>query len=162
MEHRLIIPFFYHDKIIGYTARSTNNQSPKYLSSQQPGTVFNIHSQPYNRKFIIITEGPIDAISIQATSIMGSTISHDQLYYLQSLNKPLVILPDRDPTGKNIVQQAIDLGLQVSFPPWPHNVKDANDAIRALGRTTALFLISQPIKTTPLKIQLSANSWFRI
>lgn len=160
MANRLIIPYYYKHQTVGYTARSTNDSTPKYLSAQNPGFIFNLHAQSFKQEFIIITEGPIDAISIQATAIMGNTISTEQHHTLKSLNKPIIVLPDRDTPGKHIIQQALDLEYQVSFPPWPPNIKDANDAIRVLGRTTTLYLIHQYAIKSPIKIQLTAKTWF--
>lgn len=160
-NNRLIIPFYHQGKIVGYTARSVNDAKPKYLSEQQPGYVFNLDKQHDSRKFVIICEGPIDAISIDGCAIMGSEIKDNQHWSLTQLGKELVLVPDRDHEGQKTVEQALEHGWSVSMPDWPTGVKDINDAVVKLGRLATLWLIIQAKQTNPLKIRLRAKKWFR-
>jgi hypothetical protein len=160
-DNRLIIPFYYKNEIVGYTARAINDAKPKYLSDQQPGYVFNIDAQHDDRTFVIVCEGPIDAISIQGCSIMGSEIKESQYWLLKQLGKEIVLVPDRDHEGPKTVEQAIEYGWSVSMPEWPDGIKDVNDAVVKLGRLATLWLIKQSIETYPLKIRLRAKKWFR-
>jgi hypothetical protein len=59
------------------------------------------------------------------------------------------------------VEQAIEFGWSVSFPPWPEDVKDVNDAVRILGRPATLWLIINSAVQTELKIKLQSRNWFR-
>lgn len=159
-SNRLIIPFFYQQRIVGYTARIITNVKPKYMSSQQPGYVFNIDSQTYSRKFAIVCEGPIDAISIGGCAVMGREIKESQAWLLRQLNKEIIVVPDKDADGAAMVDQAIDYGFSVSMPDWPDGVKDINDAIIKLGRLSTLWLIVSAKESYALKIQLKAKKWF--
>jgi Toprim-like len=159
-SNRLIIPFFYQRRIVGYTARIIANVKPKYMSSQQPGYVFNIDSQTYARKFAIVCEGPIDAISISGCAVMGGEIKESQAWLLRQLNKEIIVVPDKDPVGAAMVNQAIEYGFSVSMPDWPDGVKDINDAIIKLGRLSTLWLIVSAKESYALKIQLKAKKWF--
>lgn len=161
-RNRLIIPFFYQGKIVGYTARIVNsNANPRYISEQQPGYVFNLDRQTPDRSFVIACEGPIDAISVDGCALMGSEIKKSQDWLLKQLDREIVLVPDRDHEGPKMVEQAIELGWSVSMPEWPEGIKDINDAVIKLGRVTALKLITQAKESYHLKIRLKAKTWFR-
>ncbi len=159
--NRLIIPFYYNHRIVGYTARKVTEGKPKYISEQQPGYVFNLDRQMQERKYVFVVEGPIDAICIDAVSITGAEISAVQRQLIENLGKQIVVVPDRDPAGLRLVEQAIDFQWAVSFPEWPEGVKDINEAQQQIGRLASLYLITQSIETNQLKQQLRARSWFK-
>ena len=162
-SNRLIIPFYYNKQIVGYTARSIDSKKPpKYLSDQQPNYVFGLDDQDQNRKFVIVCEGPIDAISIDGCALMGSEIKEGQKWLLTQLGREIIFVPDRDHEGPKTVEQAIEFGWSVSMPNWPDGVKDINDAVVKLGRLTTLWLILQARESYSLKIQLKAKSWFKV
>lgn len=161
-NNRLIIPFFYNEMIVGYTARVINSKAnPRYVSEQQPGYVFNLDRQRKNREFVIVCEGPIDAISIDGCAIMGADIKASQDYLLRQLDREIVLVPDRDHDGPKTVEQAIEFGWSVSMPDWPDGIKDVNDAVIKLGRLSTLWLIAQSIESYELKIRLRAKTWFK-
>jgi len=160
-NNRLIIPFLYKGEIVGWTARTFSDAKPKYLSEQQPGYVFNLDAQNNNRQFVIVCEGPFDAISIDGCALLGAEIKDSQNWLLKQLNKEIVLVPDRDKAGLLTLEQALDYGWSVSMPDWPDDVKDVNDAIIKLGRLATLYLIIQAKEANPLKIQLKAKKWFK-
>lgn len=161
-NNRLIIPFYYNGMVVGYTARVINSKSnPRYVSEQQPGYVFNLDRQKNDRQFVIVCEGPIDAISIDGCATMGAEIKGSHDYLLRQLGKEIVLVPDRDHEGPKTVEQAIELGWSVSMPDWPDGVKDINDAVIKLGRLSTLWLITQSIESYDLKIRLRAKTWFK-
>lgn len=161
-SNRLIIPFYYRNQVVGYTARTINkNTNPRYLSEQQPGYVFNLDRQANNRSFAIVCEGPIDAISIDGCAVMGSDIKASQNWLLQQLRREIVLVPDRDHEGPKMVEQAIEYGWSISMPNWPEGVKDINDASIKLGRLATLWLIKETKETSALKNRLRAKTWFK-
>jgi hypothetical protein len=161
-SNRLIIPFYKDGMCVGYTARAINSEAnPRYLSEQQPGYVFNLDRQSNDREFVFVCEGPIDAISIDATALMGSEIKDSQNWLLRQLNKEIVLVPDRDHEGPKCVEQALEFGWSVSMPEWPDGVKDVNEAVKKLGRLAVLWLIIEAKESNNLKIQLRAKKWFR-
>ena len=161
-SNRVIIPFYKDNQIVGYTARAVNKESnPRYLSEQQPGYVFNLDRQPDSREVVFVCEGPIDAISIDATAIMGSEIKDSQNWLLKQLNREICLIPDRDHEGPKCVEQALELGWSVSMPDWPAGIKDVNDAVIKLGRLATLYLIMSAKESNNLKIQLRAKKWFK-
>jgi len=161
-SNRLIIPFYKDGMIVGYTARAINSEAnPRYLSEQQPGYVFNLDNQHDDREFVIVCEGPIDAISISGCAVMGAEIKDGQNWLLKQLGKELVLVPDKDHEGPKTVERAIELGWSVSMPDWPDGVKDINDAVIKLGRLATLWLIVSAKESNSLKIQLRAKKWFK-
>ena len=160
-SNRIIIPFLYKNEIVGWTARTVGNATPKYLSEQQPGYVFNLDNQTDNREFVIVSEGPFDALSIDGCALLGAEIKDSQNWLLKQLGKELILVPDKDHEGPKTVERAIELGWSVSMPDWPAGVKDINDAVIKLGRLTTLYLIVSAKESNSLKIQLKAKKWFK-
>jgi hypothetical protein len=161
-SNRLIIPFYKDGACVGYTARAINSEAnPRYLSEQQPGYVFNLDNQQDDRSFVIVCEGPIDAISINGCALMGSEIKDSQNWLLKQLGKEIVLVPDKDHEGPRTVEQALEFGWSVSMPDWPEGVKDVNDAVRKIGKLATLWLIVAAKESNSLKIQLRAKKWFK-
>jgi len=160
-SNRLIIPFLFNNEIVGWTARTTGDATPKYLSEQQPGYVFNLDNQKDQREFVIVSEGPFDALSIDGCGLLGAEIKDSQNWLLKQLGKELVLVPDRDHEGPKTVERAVELGWSVSMPDWPDGVKDINDAVIKLGRLAVLWLIVSAKESNSLKIQLRAKKWFK-
>jgi hypothetical protein len=159
-SNRLIIPFYFEGKIVGWTARAINDAKPKYMSEQQPGYVFNLDAQHDDRAFAIVMEGPVDAISIDGCALMGAEVKDSQAWLLKQLGKEIIFVPDRDHEGPRSVEQAIELGWSVSMPDWPEGVKDVNDAVVKMGKLATLWMILQYKESYSLKIQLRAKKWF--
>jgi len=160
-SNRLIIPFIYKGEVVGWTARAINDAKPKYLSEQQPGYVFNLDQQQDSREFVIVSEGPFDALSINGCAILGAEIKDSQNWLLKQLGKEIILVPDKDHEGPRTVEQAIEYGWSVSMPDWPTGVKDVNDAVMKIGRLATLYLIISSKESNSLKIQLRAKKWFK-
>jgi len=157
---RLIIPFRLDGRIVGHTARKVIEGKPKYISDQTPGYVFNLDCQTQDREFVIVVEGPVDALSIDAVAILGAEIMDKQALLINRLGRKVIVVPDRDADGKRTVEQAIANRYSVSMPSWPEGVKDVNDAVKKLGRLQTLYKIVSETEDTELKIKLKAKQWF--
>jgi hypothetical protein len=160
-SNRVIIPFYKDGVVVGFTARAVNDSKPKYISEQQPGYVFNLDKQKYDKEFVIVCEGPFDAISIDACALLGAEIKDSQNWLLKQLGKEIVLVPDKDHEGPRCVEQALEFGWSVSMPDWPEGIKDVNDAVVKLGRLATLYLIVSAKESNKLKIQLRAKKWFK-
>jgi hypothetical protein len=160
-KNRVIVPFYKDGVCVGYTARAINDAKPKFISEQQPGYVFNLDSQTHDREFVIVCEGPFDALSIDACALLGAEVKDSQNWLLKQLGKEIVLVPDRDHEGPRTVEQALEYGWSVSMPDWPEGVKDVNDAVRKLGRLATLWMIVTAKESNTLKIQLRAKKWFK-
>jgi len=158
---RLIIPFYYEGRVVGWTARTVvPDKKPKYLTEVQPGFVYGLDEQGYNKVFCIVCEGQIDAIHIEGCALGGSEINDQQSLLLNRLNKDIIVVPDKDKAGSKLVEQAIELNWGVSMPNWPEGVNDIGDAVAQYGRIATLHAIVSAAETSPLKIRLRAKKWF--
>jgi len=158
---RFIIPFYYEKRIVGWTARSVlPNKNPKYLTEVQPGFVYGLDEQGYNKVFTIVCEGPLDAIHIDGTALLGSEIKDQQAMLINRLNKDVIVVPDRDEAGSKLIEEAIDLGWGVSLPDWSKDINDISEAVSKHGRLYALHKIVSAAETSPLKIRLKEKKWF--
>ena len=158
---RLIIPFYYEKRIVGWTARSVLlDKKPKYLTEVQPGFVYGLDEQGHNKVFTIVCEGQLDAIHIDGCALGGSEVSDQQAILLNRLQKQIIVVPDRDKAGSKLVEQAIDLGWSVAMPEWSQDINDIGDAVSKYGRLFTLYSIVNTAEESPLKIRLRAKKWF--
>lgn len=160
-KNRIIVPFYHNKQIVGWTARAIKpDVNPKYLSEQQPGYVFNLDNQHWDRKFVIVTEGPFDAIAVDGIALLGSEVKEGQHLLINQLRREVILVPDKDEAGKKTVEQAMELGWSVSMPDWPIGVKDVSDAVKILGKPATLWLIIKHRMQTELKIKLRMKQYF--
>lgn len=152
--NRIIIPYTYNNKIVGHTSRFLDNKIPKYINEQQPGYVFNIDVQKSEWQVCILTEGIFDALSIDGIAIMHDDISNDQAQLIASLNKQIIVVPDRDKTGLKLCDRALELGYSVSLPSWESDIKDVNDAVVRYGKLPTLLSILQNATMSKIKIEM--------
>ena len=158
-QNRLIIPFYFQNRIVGYTARKITEGKPKYISEQQPGYVFNLDQQGPDQKFVIVVEGPIDAICIKGVALTSAEVGDSQRALINRLQRQVIVLPDRDQAGCRLIDQALEFGWSVSFPEWGDDVKDVNDAVKKFGRLYTLWSIVHHSESNALKIQLRMKKW---
>ncbi len=160
VNKRLLIPFYWRGDVVGFTGRLFEPlEKVKYFTDVQPGYVFNMDAQDWSRKFVLVTEGPFDAITISGVSILGSEINDTQRDLINGLNRQVIVVPDRDAPGQKLVNQAIEFGWSVAFPEWDKTVGDVAEAVLKYGR---LFTIQSILKTTEsskLKIDLKRKMY---
>lgn len=138
LHKRVLIPMRKHNQIVAYTGRYAGTPPPgvpKYYNSPvPPGYLFNWDRLWSARKFVLLCEGPLDAIAVQGVACMGSTLSEQQIYHLSKCDKHVVVLPDRTKTNQQLIDLALTFGWSVSFPEWESHIKDAADACKAYGQ----------------------------
>jgi hypothetical protein len=142
--NRVIIPFKWEGRIVGNTARKVTAGKPKYLSDQHPHFVFNVDAQQDENRYIFVCEGPFDALSIGGVALLTNDVADQQARIINGLGKQVIVIPDQDSAGLNLVKRAIDYGWAVAFPTWDDTVKDCADAVSKYGK---LFVIVDAIKT---------------
>ena len=158
---RLIIPFYYEKRIVGWTARTIiADKQPKYLTETQPGYVYGLDEQGHNKVFAIVCEGPVDAIHVEGCALTGSEIGDQQAILINRLGKDIIVVPDRDKAGSKLIEAAIERGWSVSLPDWIEGINDIGDAVSKYGRLYTLYSIASAAETSPLKIRLRAKKWF--
>jgi hypothetical protein len=157
LDQRIIIPFFHRDKIVGWTARYAGKPpsgTPRYYNSDiQPGYLFNCDALTKgSRRFVIVVEGAFDAIAIDAVAVLGSEISRQQLQWLHSADREIIVMPDRQKQNQGLIDVALQQGWSVSFPDWEDDVKDAADASCRYGKLLALSTIISSRTNSALQI----------
>ena len=160
-KQRLVVPFSYNGELVGWTARHINppnKTTPKYLHKMQPGYVFNIDRfADSKREIVIVTEGVFDAIMIDGIAIQGNSVGPEQAHLIEKLGKRIIVCPDRDEAGIDLIMQAAELGWEVSFPPWHVDCKDAADAVQRYGRMATVSSIIRHATNNELKIKVKAK-----
>jgi len=156
LNQRIIIPFTYDGKLVGYTgrlAKDTQNNQMRYWLQKQSGYVFNVDNQG-DKETILLHEGPMDAIVTGGIAVMGGTIEPSQIDVIESLNKKVVVVPDREATGQGLIDEALKNHWGVAFPDWEDDVTDAGEAYRRYGKIYTLQSILTSVETYSLKIDV--------
>ena len=138
LSQRVIIPFHNQDQIVGWTARYAGTPPrgvPKYWNSQLPaGYLFNQNVLSTQRQFVLISEGPFDAIATQGVATLGSTMSDLQIQNLLQYDQQPIVVPDRQGNNQQLIDIALSFGWAVSLPDWEDHIKDCADACAAYGQ----------------------------
>ena len=153
-QDRLIIPLTVDRKLMRYIARKITDGKPKYLTEHPAHIVYGLDRQPWDRKFVLVFEGSIDAILLGGVAVLTNEISDAQAAQINNLGREVIVVPDRDRAGETMIKHAIDLGWSVAFPNWDKDIKDAADAVSRYGRLATMVSIMKSVENNPLKIQL--------
>jgi len=153
-RNKIVIPFTYDNQIVGYCNRYLDNRTPKYLNHLQSGYVFGTDLQQSDWSYVILVEGVFDALAINGLSVLHNDISDKQADLIRGLDKQVIVVPDKDRAGQQLITRAIDLGWSVSFPDWDKDIKDANDAVKRYGKLATIISIIDSVETSKIKIQL--------
>ena len=153
-KDRVIVPFYHKNVIVGWTGRKIRDGKPKYLTTAQPGYVFNIDAQSQDRKYVIVTEGQFDAIAIDGVAIGHNDPNQTQISRISNLGKEVIVVPDNDKPGAQMISAALEAGWAVSLPDWGPDVKDVADAVKKFGRIYTLFTILQYVERGEVSIKL--------
>jgi hypothetical protein len=141
INKRLIVPYHYQNQIVGWGGRLASHSTTgvKYYQQAPPHFVYGLdHQHKPRRQWTILTEGVLDAIVVDGVAVLHNRVSDQQAWLLNRLDTQIVVCPDRDPSGDQLVWDAVKHGWWVSFPRWEPNIKDANQAVQKYGR---LFVV---------------------
>lgn len=155
----IIIPYYYQGMLVGHTTRFYDDRKPKYISDRQSGYVFNLDNQKSEWTNCILVEGEFDAISVGGCAYMGSIINDNQAQLLNRLQRNIIVVPDRDKTGLEICDRALELGYKVSIPDWADDVKDVNDAVIKYGRLSTLLSILRTATSSKIKVEMTRKKF---
>jgi len=153
-KNSIIIPFTHNGKIVGNTRRFLDKKIPKYVSDQQSDYVFGVDMQQENWEYVIVVEGPFDAISVNGVALLNNEISAEQAELIESLNKEIIVVPDRNAPGLKIIDRTVELGWSVSLPDWDDDIIDVNDAVKRYGKLYTLATILDARQTHKIKIEI--------
>lgn len=164
MNKRFIVKFTYQGRVVGYTARwvgTPPKEITKYYLKQPPKNfVYGLDRQTADKSVVIVTEGPLDAIVTDGVAVGSNSMNIEQGNIIDSLNKRVILLPDRDKAGVKLVEAAIERGWHVSFPEW-EDCKDAGDAQIKYGRLFTVKSILDGAISNPTKIRVLAQRYCR-
>jgi DNA primase len=172
MDQRLIIPLLWQGECIGYTARAlVDNVKPKYYTHHEPDFVFNMDMQTPDRQFVIVTEGPFDAMAVDGVAILGSEISDQQADIIDSLKREVIVVPDFDVkinertgkkiwSGRSLIDAALEYNWSVSFPIWAGEYKDVAEAREKTDQLFVFKSILDARESSALKIELLAKKLY--
>lgn len=93
-------------------------------------------------------------------ALLGSEIKDQQANLINTLNREIIVVPDRDDAGSKLVEQAIEHEWSVSMPDWHAEVNDISDAVNKYGKIYTLYSIVAAAQSSPLKIRLRKKQWF--
>lgn len=145
VNNRLIIPYYHKNKIVGFTARlcyeTDGKKIPKYYQQCPEDFVYNLDiQQNWNRKFVILNEGVLDGFVTNGISSLGE-IGQAKIDIINRLQKKIIVCPDRDNKGTELIDAAIENNWAVSFPRWEYDVKDSAQAAEKYGRLLTIHSI---------------------
>ena len=161
LNRRVIIPFTWQGRLIGYTSRAWDPAiKPRYYSQYEANYVYNIDRQPTDAKFVIVVEGPFDAMAIDGVAILSNECNEVQADIIDTLNREVILVPDADRAGSRLITNAIDYGWTVSFPVWLETCKDVNEAVIKYGALFVLRTILDARETGRLKIELKRKKLY--
>lgn len=161
MNCRLILPYYYRGTVVGYTGRYVykinNKEVTKYFQRCPTDFVYNLDNQySWSRKYVIVNEGVLDAWVVDGVGILGEVTQH-KVDIINRLQKDIIVCPDRDKKGSDLVKAAIHNNWAVSFPKWDAGIKDAADASKKYGRLLTTYSIIQGAVRKKEKIKLLWN-----
>ena len=76
---------------------------------------------------------------------------------IDKLGLRVIVCPDRDKAGIELIDQALALGWEVSFPQWHVDCKDAADAVSKYGRLATVYSIMHSATGNKIKAQVKAK-----
>jgi hypothetical protein len=161
MNHRVILPFTYENRMVGMQCRYVGEcpkNLPKYYKKAPPDYVYGLDNPREQHQYVIVTEGEFDALLTNGLAIGGNAMSDRQAQLIEDLNIEPIVIPDADKAGRDLVERAADYGWSVSFPEW-EGCKDVGDAVMKYGRLFAVYSILQAAEHSPTKIRLMAKRY---
>lgn len=164
-QYNFLIPNYEYGNVVGYSLRKlTDSTDSKYIHFIPSGYIFNYDNLLKDRKYEIICEGQTDALAINGVSILSNIFTPDRLKRILPFtkDKEIILLPDRDKSGRKMVKQVIDenLPFSVAFPNWERGIKDAEDAVKKYGRLYTIYSILTSKESNKDLIKMKSMKWF--
>lgn len=157
VNQRVIIPFYHHGKIVGYTGRvfTGNHKLRKYYSEQPRDFMYNQELLEGDREIILLVEGVLDAIAIDGVGVMGNHLSEKQVNLLKWSKKRIILVPDRNKAGEKLLNQVAGLGWEVALitSEWGSGVDDCAKATSRFGKLYTLETILNTATKNEIKIK---------
>jgi hypothetical protein len=162
LRNRVLVPFTWKNKPMGFSGRlfEDGKKKVKYFSNYPSNMIWGYDRQHRDAKFCIVVEGLLDALSINALAICSNEVNDEQAQVIETLDRDIIVVPDRDKAGVAMVNAALKYGWSVAFPEWETGIKDTADAVAKYGQLFTMRSILDSAQTNSLKIQLMTKKWF--
>lgn len=155
MNKRIIFPFTWEGKNVGYVARSFKKLiKPKYYTDVDSDYVYGIDNLVPESEFVLVFEGVVDAMLLNGVAVLSNKISPQQADMIEELGKQVILVPDLQESGKPLINDAIEYGWHVAFPEWDNDIKDSGEAVQRYGKLFTLKSIISSVATNKTKIEL--------
>lgn len=141
LNKRIIIPFYWQGTLVGYTARAIFPTKYRYLNTSQSHYIFNDSAVKEDNEYLLVVEGPFDALSIDGVAMLRNDCSAEQIEWINNTGKKIIVIPDFDKKKSNLLDVAERQGWYISFPKWDDEIKDANDAVKKYGKLYTIWSI---------------------
>lgn len=147
-RRQIIIPFYWEDKIVGYTLRNIDKDaSVRYLNYKPKNYLFNTEYIKDRHDYIIVVEGVLDAVAINAVGLLGASVTEEQACWLNQQGKKIIIYGDNDRNGEKLKYVARRHGwFFVSELKGEKRCKDAAELSKEYGAACAVAKILDAYK----------------
>lgn len=164
-RNRVILPYYFKTELMGFSARWVPSKLPpgtsKYYNLHPHNFVFNLDAQLPDSDYILVVEGPLDAVAIGGVSLGTNTIGDTRAHFIERTGKIPVLIPDMEATGASVAKEAISRGWYVSFPVWADSIKDCALAVEKHGRLFTTKTIFDGVVSNPIKASLLVDKFCR-
>jgi len=161
MHKRVIVPCYWRRDLIGFIGRAVDPKvKPKYWNRFDTGYVFNVNRQQPEWKFVVVCEGPFDAMAVDGVAVMHNEISEQQADIIDSLGREVIVVADQDSAGSKLLKDAQEYGWSASFPVWQETCKDINEAVQQYGKLFVIKSILDAKETSKLKIEIMRKKMY--
>ena len=93
-------------------------------------------------------------MAVDGVAVLSNECSETQANIIESLNREVIVVADRDRAGAKLINQALEYGWSVSFPVWQETCKDVSEAVDKYGKLFVLKSIIDGKESSKLKIEL--------
>jgi DNA primase len=133
VQNRLAVPIYgFNRKILSYEFRALHKEEkPKVLYIAPADYIFRFFSLDTSKP-LYVTEGLVDAARLfpylpNITYLFGSSLTDLKIYLLRKFPQ-IIIIPDNDIPGYQLILDALEAGLNVKVWEVPSEYEDAGDA----------------------------------
>jgi len=96
---------------------------------------------------------------VNGLSVLTNEIRDRKAELIDSLGREIIVVPDRDKSGRKLVDAALEYGWSVAFPEWESDIKDCADSMRKYGKLYTIRTILATKQDSKLKIQLMRKKY---
>lgn len=154
---RVIIPFYRDGKVIYWQARHIETGvKPRYLNSPAArDAVLYGYDQlfTWSELPLFVTEGVFDAIVLNGVCTLGASLNEAKLELLKRCRRRVIFVVDRDRTGSEFGQSALDNGWEITFAD--ERAQDANHSVQLFGAPYTIYTLMRNATTKPTYPQQS-------